>query len=148
MPWVVVKFLKTDEIEAVPFKWFNEVTNVVFYPRDCNKKEIEKAIRHEYEPDYKMWTPYPVELIRPKPFESFTLACGKASKACFTSDVSDVERVVTKRIPKKKFLTSSSDSESESLDNVPPCPAAKITNMTSVRENSGIIFFLCDLLIN
>ncbi|KAF5275765.1 hypothetical protein FQR65_LT16539 [Abscondita terminalis] len=70
------------------------------------------------------WTKYSIELIRPKVFNNFHIACKKASKACITSDISDFEmssQPSTKRIPKKVY-SDSEDSKSDQADLIVPSP--------------------------
>lgn len=121
MPWIVVKFLSTNEVEAIPLSWFNKHDNTVSYPNHFSKNALEKAIKSEYDPEPDVWASYEVELLRPHPYEAFITACAKASKACLTSDISEPE-LPAKRRPKIKNYGSSDESSDEGLRNIPPLP--------------------------
>lgn len=62
MPWTIVTFTESNEIEAVPEKWYNEELGIVYYPQ-LPKKEVERAIKNEYEPDVEHWTVYQAKLF-------------------------------------------------------------------------------------
>lgn len=103
MPWVIVTFTSTNEVEAIPEKWYNENLNIVYYPNFDKKQDIQKAIKNESEPDLKKWIPYDVTIFHNRTYHSFVQATAKASKACHVSDISEAEQALTKRIPKKKY---------------------------------------------
>lgn len=123
MPWIVVKFPNTNEVEAIPIKWYNSEDNNIYYPTHLSKHVLEKAIKSEFDPDPNSWELFDVELLRPHPYDTFISACAKASKACITSDISDGDCLPTKRIPKTKRIESSSEeSYEEDLPDIPEFP--------------------------
>ncbi|XP_074035318.1 uncharacterized protein [Leptinotarsa decemlineata] len=111
MPWLIVKFTESDEIEAVPECWYNKTKKTLFYP-PFPISRMEKAIRHETEPGDD-WREYSVVLMREKKYDTFRIACAKASKCCVTSELSEVDVVSEKRQPKKKSYSSDSETESD-----------------------------------
>lgn len=50
MTWIVVKFDDTDEVEAVPLKWFNSDASIIMYPNFKAASEVIRAIKHQQTP--------------------------------------------------------------------------------------------------
>lgn len=121
MTWLVCKFEDTEEIEALPSNWYDEKSQTCLYP-PFPRLQLERAIKNKQEPDTN-WVKYKVKLMSSKRYESLLIASAKASKACVTSDISDVDVLPTKRVSKKKIISISEESENsdseESLSNVP-----------------------------
>lgn len=111
--WVVVKFVESEEVEAVPHYWYDETKKTVYYP-PFPRSKMEKAIKHQMEPEAN-WQEYKVALMRDKIFDNFRTACSKATKSCITSEISDHE-TYEKRRPKKKKITSSEESSGSDLE--------------------------------
>ncbi|XP_023017306.2 uncharacterized protein [Leptinotarsa decemlineata] len=115
MPWVIVKFCSSEEVEAVPYCWYNKTNSSILYP-PFPKNRMEKAIRNELEPS-KDWKEYKVSLMRDTVYDSSRVACAKATKCCISSDLSEVETLSDKRKCKKKMISSSEESDSD-LDGI------------------------------
>lgn len=107
MPWVVLKFSNTNEIEAVPETWYNRNSKICLYP-PFQRIALEKAIKSGIEPPEfateEGWKEYEADLMSGKCYDTFVTANAKATKACLTSDISEEEFLPKKRIPKKKCL--------------------------------------------
>lgn len=120
MPWLVIRFDETDEVEALPQSWYNEEEKIVYYP-PFPRQQLQRSIRREISPNLDTWGTYKVSLMRDKPYTIYTEACRKATKACVMSDLSTSEDILPeKRISKKTQFSESERSDSdESLCNVP-----------------------------
>lgn len=113
MPWVVVKFLDSDEIEALPLSWLNEDKTQTFYPGQYDISSIKKAIKKEEMPKGD-WDLFGIMLLRPHPYDDFKVACAKATKCCKQSDASATEtELPEKRLKKKKHLYGFEDDDDE-----------------------------------
>lgn len=132
MPWVVIKFIDTDEIEVVPSLWYNAENEQCIFP-PFQRSLLEKAIKQQISPpddlDKEEWHQYKAKLISHTTYDNFHMANAKASKACFTSDISGTEEVLPKkRIPRKNIYYSSDDDsgretpDEPSLTNLPKQP--------------------------
>lgn len=138
MPWVVLKFISTNEVEAIPSSWFEKENNICHYPPETNASIVKKFIQNEVVPQPN-WEDYEVKLMVREEFFSLKKASSTATKACFQSDLDEEQyELPIKRQPKKKII-SSSDSE-DSLEGAPPFP--NINNgLSSTSENRK--FLLC-----
>ncbi|KAG5867221.1 hypothetical protein JTB14_023950 [Gonioctena quinquepunctata] len=125
MPWVIVKFSDSEEIEAVPSCWYDSTRKTISYP-PFPRNRMEKAIKNELDPGDD-WREYSVTLMRDTLYDNFRTACSKASKCCVTSEISEPEYLSDKRRPKKKLNSSEEDSSSD-LD-IPVPKARKGTEM-------------------
>ncbi|KAG5884593.1 hypothetical protein JTB14_000610 [Gonioctena quinquepunctata] len=131
MPWVIVKFSDSEEIEAVPSCWYDSTRKTISYP-PFPRNRMEKAIKNELDPGDD-WREYSVTLMRDTLYDNFRTACSKASKCCVTSEISEPEYLSDKRRPKKKLNSSEEDSSSD-LD-IPVPKARKGTNQ--IKKNIG-----------
>ncbi|CAH0549539.1 unnamed protein product [Brassicogethes aeneus] len=129
MSWKVVKFLNEDQVEAVPTSWITEDLEYCYFPRET--ENFKKAIRQCF-PVKPFWKKYAVEVLSRKSYSKFAVASAKASKACCTSDLSEIEVLKKKRVPKRKYV-SSSDSDNELLLKIPKFPTIK-TNKVVEKE--------------
>ncbi|CAH0563110.1 unnamed protein product [Brassicogethes aeneus] len=117
MPWVVVKFIDTNEVEAVPTCWLvGEKKDVVVWPQNFSKIQMQQALKKEICPE-EHWEEYNVKKLGPREYDTFATACAKATKGCVTSEVESV--LPEKRIRTKKTY-SSSENEISSEDLSPP----------------------------
>lgn len=112
MSWVVVKFVESDEVEAVPLSWFDEKDQICWYPIMA-RSSLEKAIKSNMPPDKTQWTTYTAIKMSKAVYTNFKIASAKATKACLTSDISDSELLPPKR--QKKPVIMSSDESDDSL---------------------------------
>ncbi|VEN64483.1 unnamed protein product, partial [Callosobruchus maculatus] len=119
MSWIIVKFLESDEVEVVPKSWYCEDKKMVKFP-GYKPSKIIHAIKSQMTPQ-DCWKSFSVVLLRNgETFDSLHLASKKAQKACYTSDVSEVEEYqLNKRRPKKKVFSSDESSSELELD-APP----------------------------
>lgn len=123
MPWTVVKFWSTNEVEAIPTSWVDEDGRHCYYPGIDNATYIQKLIKTEAAPE-KDWEKYEVKVMTREVFTTYKLASVKATRACNVSDLDEQVHsspLPEKRMRKKKVYTSSSDSE-ESLKGAPKFP--------------------------
>lgn len=87
MPWKVVLFTTSNEVEIVPVNWITSNDTMCWYPKG-KKHAIQSAIKSEVAPQAS-WNEYGVRALTSRIFEDFKDASKKASKACLTSDISD-----------------------------------------------------------
>lgn len=119
MPWIVVKFLESNEVEAVPSSWLvDKELGILVWP-PFPKSSIEKAIKNAQSPTLD-WKKFNIKLLSNKLYDSLATASAKAAKGCEMSEIeSDV--LPEKRIPKKKTYSSySSEAEVSDEDLVAP----------------------------
>lgn len=132
MPWTVVKFLTTNEVEAIPTSWIDKNGKTCFYPAVDNTSIIKKYIKNEVDPGDD-WQQYAIDIMTSEEFTTFKIASMKASRACVISDLDEnVYTPLPEKRPRKKkhFSESSSDSE-ESLKGLPNFP----------KKGNAIYFF-------
>lgn len=76
MPWLVVKFIESNEIEVIPSSWFNKKTGICLYP-SFPKNKLEKAIKQQIAPPEDAednWEEYKAQMMSHKEYENFQTA--------------------------------------------------------------------------
>lgn len=120
MVWVVAKFVESEEVEVLPKKWLFDDNSKSYYP-PYGRTKLERAIKAQENPSSE-WKSFSIILMSQKLFDSFAIAISKVTKACFTSDISDIEQLnelPPTRERKKRTFSSSEESDEASLDNFP-----------------------------
>lgn len=120
MPWTVVKFLATNEVEAVPTSWVDKYQGTCFNPTVENANAIQRLIKHEKVPE-ENWQNYLVEVMGQEEYTTYKIDTIKASRACKVSDLDEhcYSPLPEKRYRKKKIYSSSPSDSEESLQGVP-----------------------------
>lgn len=125
MPWTVVKFLSTNEVEAIPTSWVNKDLGKCLFPPKGNTSIIKKYIKNETDPD-EDWQEFEINIMSHEEYATFKMASIKASRACIISDLDEhlYSPLPEKRQRRKKlFSESSCSSDSEkSLKGLPKFP--------------------------
>lgn len=129
MPWVVVKFLTSNEIEAIPSSWVDQSKTLCFYPNEDDKGFVKTCIKKEALPQ-PSWETYQIKLMVKEEYSSLKTASAVASKACVTSDLEESTALPQKRIPKKKIFSDNSSNEGsdDSLYGAPSFPGRLCIN--------------------
>lgn len=123
MPWSVVKFLTTNEVEAIPTSWVDKDLRKCLYPAVDNASIIKKYIKNETDPG-KDWQEYDIDIMSREEFTTYKIASMKASRACLVSDLDEnsYSPLPEKRQRRKKIFSESSSDSDESLKGLPKFP--------------------------
>lgn len=90
MTWVILRFIESDTIEAVPSNRFDESTHTcLFPPEHCGKKNIQQFLKNRQKPS-ATWEKFNVEMLKKK-YESYLTATSRAYKACHVDQLSEAE---------------------------------------------------------
>ncbi|CAG9822157.1 unnamed protein product [Phaedon cochleariae] len=138
MTWIVLKFIDTDEVEVVPYSWYNEDLGRCIYP-PFQRNALEKAIKQKMTPpddaDLDGWNWFKASPMSSTTYENFQMAHARASKACFTSEISGSEACLpAKRIPiRKKRFDDTSDENSDDEPSLKGVPKLITKNAVSAK---------------
>ncbi|KAG5894880.1 hypothetical protein JTB14_023729 [Gonioctena quinquepunctata] len=134
MPWFIVKFSDSEEIEAVPSCWYDCTRKTISHP-PFPRNRMEKAIKYEIDPGDD-WREYSVTFMRDTLYDNFRTACSKASECCVTSEISEPEYLSDRRRPRKKLNSSEEDSSSDLDIPVPKARTGKY-GTNQMKKNIG-----------